>query len=86
MTTPCSFGLGMRAAVDEEVKTKRLIDSCFEAALSAFKVPFITRGITEFGSGLILRSDACVDHLVPITVDTAVSDYIPHVRDPRRLS
>jgi hypothetical protein len=52
--------------------------------LSAFKVPFMTFGITKFGLGLILRSDACVDHLVPTTV--AVSDYIPHVRDPRRLS
>ena len=45
-TTPSLTNSGKRAAVDDEVNTKLLTESCFAAALRVFRVPAITLGTT----------------------------------------
>jgi hypothetical protein len=56
-----SFKGGRRAAEDDEVRTNRFTEACFEAASSAFKTPFTTLGMTALGSGFMDTSDAWIN-------------------------
>lgn len=58
-TIPSSLGFGRYVAVEDEVRTNRLIVACFEAAFKRFTVALMARGMDIFGSGFIDRSAAC---------------------------
>jgi hypothetical protein len=47
-----SLGFAKNAALDEDVNTNRLMEDCFAAASSIFRIPFVTFGMTSSGFGL----------------------------------
>lgn len=58
ITIPSLSGLGIYAAVDDEVSTNALTVDCCEAASRMFTVALIAFGITTLGSGFIDKSAA----------------------------
>lgn len=61
VTTHGSFCFEVKAAVDDDVRTSRLIAVYLAAAARIFRVAAVIWGMTLFGSGFMERSDACQD-------------------------
>lgn len=65
-----SVELAKKAALEDDVKTNRLIDCCFEAASSIFRIPFVTLGMTSSGLGFREVSVAYIKKSTSISIVT----------------
>lgn len=62
-----SLSLGIRIAVEEEVKTKRLTEGSLAPADRALMAPAMTPGMTSLGLGESLMSEAtCAMPVTPV--------------------